>query len=109
MIWLAHPAERRRALMLVHPGAQVDLRHRGQPVRLEQVDEQPELDSVTGDEWHALQHGAARRVLTGERLHEPGEQRPVQVQQRARDEFGDPAAAVAECPRAGGRSWPSRS
>src|SRR5258708_62695 len=73
----AQPAERGGALMLVRRGAQVDLRRRGQPVRLEQIDEQAELDPVTGAERDTLEYGAARRVLTGKRLDEPGEQRPV--------------------------------
>ena len=50
-----HGAQRLVALVRVRAGAQVDLREAVQPADLQQVDEQPDLDAVGGDERHLLQ------------------------------------------------------
>ena len=39
------------------------------PQRLD-VDQEPEVDAVALDERHLLEHRAAGRVLTGQRLHD---------------------------------------
>ncbi len=57
-----------------------------------------ELDAVAGDERQLFQQGPPACELTGQRLHQPGELWPVQVEQGARDEFGDPAATAGQQP-----------
>lgn len=88
-----HPAEGLAVLVAVVPDPDVDLGEGVQPGRLQGVDQQPELDAVAGREREPFEQGAAGRVLTAERLDETGEFRPVQVEQRAGDQLGDPAAA----------------
>ena len=73
--------------------AEVDLRDRVAPEALDDVDEQPELDAPTFDERQHLERVAPRRVLAAERLHDVGELREQQREQRAGDELGDAAAA----------------
>ncbi len=80
--------------MPVGPVAEVDLRERVEPVQFEQVDQVAHLDTVMRDERDAFEHFAPSRVLTGERLDETGQLGPVHIEQRTRDEFGDPATAV---------------
>lgn len=70
---------------------------------MQRVDEKTELDSVTDGERQALQERSAGRVLAAERLHEPREQRPVQIEDGARDQLRDPAPWPAADPS--GRSY----
>ena len=88
-----HPSEALVVVVAVPPLAEVDLRDRVEPDGVERVDEQADLDAVAGGERQALQQRAAGGVLAGERLHEAGELRPVQVEQRTRDQLGDATAA----------------
>ena len=81
--------------------ADVDLGERVQPDRVQRVDEQPQLHPVADGERQPLQQRAPGRVLAAQRLDEAGQPRPVQVQQRARDQLGDPAAAGRGCRRSG--------
>ena len=80
----------------VPPAAQVDLDHRGQAGELVHVDEHGDLDAVPGHERHPFEQRPAPGVLTGERLDEAGQLRPVQVEQGACHQLGHPAAAGRE-------------
>jgi hypothetical protein len=51
--------------------------------QLGEVDQQPQLDAVAGDERHLLQQLLSPGVLTGQGLDEAREPRPQGVQQRA--------------------------
>ena len=82
--------------MAMDTHAEVDLSDRVEAGQLKYVDEEAELHAVTRDEGHAFQEGPAARVLAPERLHHAGEQGPVQVDERARHEFGHPAAATRD-------------
>ena len=73
--------------------AEVDLGERAEAAEPQQVDEQPDLHAVAGDERHLLQGRAAAGVLAAQRLDEPGQLRPQRVEQRAGGQLGDPAAA----------------
>ena len=81
-------------LVVVDPHLEVGLGERPQPELLVDVDEQPGLHPVAGEERYALQHGPAPRVLAGERLESPGQVRVEEVEHRAHRELGDPAAAA---------------
>ena len=56
--------------------------------------EQADLDAVAGRERHRRQQLAGAGVLAAERLEQAGQLGPQRGQQRARDQLGDPAAAV---------------
>ena len=73
--------------------SEIDLRDRVAAEALDDVDEQSELDAPAFDEGQHFECPATRRVLAAERLHDVGELREEQRQQRARDELGDAAAA----------------
>ena len=73
--------------------AEVDLGHRVASEALDDVDEQPELHTPTLHEREHLERVAPRRVLAAERLHDVGELREQQREQRPRDELGHAAAA----------------
>ena len=89
-----HPPERLQVVVSVHAHAQVDLGHGVETHAVEHVDEHAQLDAVAGDERDGLEQLAARGELAGERLHEPGQLRPGEVEERAGDELAHPAAAV---------------
>ena len=79
--------------MPVQPYAKVHLRDRVEPQDVQCVHQQRQLDAVPARERQPLEQAAACRVLPGERLDHPRELRPVEVEQRACDELGDPPAA----------------
>ena len=81
----------RAVAVLAH--AEVDLRDRVAAEALDDVDEQAELDAPPFDERQHLERVAPARVLAAERLHDVGELREQQRQQRPGDELGDAAAA----------------
>ena len=87
-----HPAERLAVLVAVFAHADVDLGEGVEADDVQGVDEQAQLDAVADGERQPLQQGAAGRVLAAERLDEAGQLRPVQVEQRAGHQLGDPAA-----------------
>ena len=81
----------RTVAVLAH--TEVDLRDRVEAEALDEVDQQPELDTPPLDERQHLERFAPARVLAAERLHDVGELREEQREQRARDQLGDAAAA----------------
>ena len=78
-------------MVSVHPPTEIDLGQPVQPDRVDRVEEQAEVHPVPGLEGESLQQGAAAGVLTGQRLGDPGQPRPVQVHQRAGHQLGHPA------------------
>ena len=84
---------RRPSLDDVLAHAEVDLRDGRTPEAFGDVDEESELDTPSFDERHRLEGITASGVLTGERLDDTGELRPVEVEQGPRQQLGDPAAA----------------
>ena len=76
------------------PPLEVDLAEALDPDPLGGVDEVADLDRVAGEERDRLEQRAPARVLAGERLDDPGQLREEQVDERPRDELGDPAAAA---------------
>ncbi len=88
-----HASQRGVGLVRVPPRAEVDLREGVHAGQLRQVDQQPELDAVVRDERNLLQQVPPARVLTGQRLDEPGQLRPQRAQQGPGGQFGHPAAA----------------
>ncbi len=81
----------RSVAVLAH--AEVDLRDRVAAEAVDDVDEQPELDAPPFDERQHLERLAPARVLAAERLHDVGELREQQRQQRPGDELGHASAA----------------
>jgi hypothetical protein len=75
---------------------EVDLRDRIEADQLVGVDQQGDVDAVAGDERQLLQEIAARGDLTGERLAHCRELGVEGLQQRARGQLGDAAAAVPQ-------------
>ena len=68
--------------------------------------EQPEVDAVALDERHRLEHVAPAGVLARQRLHDAGQAREEQRDQRAGDELGRPPAGARACRRRAGRRSP---
>ncbi len=87
-----HPAQRLAVLMAVLAHTDVHLGQTVQADRVQRIDQEPQLDAVAHREGQALQQGAAGRVLTAQRLDETGQLRPVEIEQRPGDQFGDAAA-----------------
>lgn len=73
--------------------AEVDLSHRTETTALDDVDQHRDLDAVPRHEGDLLEELAASGVLPRKGLHDTGEHRPVQDQQRPRDQLGHPAPA----------------
>ena len=88
-----HPAQGLAVLVAVLAHPDVHLGERVQAHGVQGVDEHAQLDAVADREGQPFQQRAAGRVLAAERLDEAGQLRPVQVEQRAGHQFGDPAAA----------------
>ncbi len=74
----------------------LDLRDRIRARQGQDVHQLGELDSVAGDERQPLEQDAAAGELARERLHQPGQRRPVHVEQGARDEFGNPPTTAGQ-------------
>ena len=81
----------RPVAVLAH--AEVDLRDRVAPEAVDDVDQQTQLDTPTFDEREHFERLAPARVLAAERLHDVGELREQQREQRAGDQLGHAAAA----------------
>ena len=78
----------------MEPPLQVHLAQGLETGPLRDVDQVPDLDGVAGEERERLEQAAAARVLAGERLDEARQVRVEQVDERARDQLGDPASAA---------------
>ena len=83
-------------LVAVDPPLEVDLADGRQPVGLDDVDQQADLDRVAGEERHALEERAAAGVLAGERLDHARQLGEEEVDERARHELGDATAALRD-------------
>jgi len=90
----AHPGQVPQRLVAVLPRAEVHLGHRGQADVVEHVDQDRDLDPVSGQEGDAEQQVPGGGELTGEGLHEPGEFGVEEVQQGLGHQLGHPAAAI---------------
>src|SRR5699024_3898643 len=66
-----HDGEVMILLVLVGPGAEVDLRDRVEAVATEGVDERGDLDAVPGGDRERLHERTTRRPLSRERLDHP--------------------------------------
>src|SRR5450759_43172 len=88
-----HLRERWELLVVMDPDLHVHLGEGAQPELPQDVQQQPALDAVAGEERDALEDLPPAGVLARERLHEPGELRPEQVQHRARGELGHAPSA----------------
>ena len=73
---------------------EVDLAETVEADALRDVDEVADLDRVAREERDRLEQRATPGVLAGERLDEPRQLREEEVDERARDELRDPAAAA---------------
>jgi hypothetical protein len=78
----------------VLPRAEVHLGHRGQADAVEHVDQDRDLDPVSGQERCAEQQVPGGGELAGQGLHEPGEFGEEEVQQGLGHQLRYPAAAV---------------
>ena len=73
---------------------EVDLGDRVEPGERVRVDQQADVDAVSGRERQLLEQLTPRGDLAGERLPDRRQIGIEQVQQRAGGELGDPATAV---------------
>ena len=91
-----HPAEVGQRLVPVLPRSEVHLGHGPQADLVEDVNQHADLHAVAGEERDAAEHLAPTGELAGQGLHEPGELRVEEVDQRLGHQLGDPAAAVRD-------------
>ncbi len=91
-----HRREGGQRLVPMDPLPQVHLGDGLEAVGVEDVDEQPGLHAVAGEEGEPLQRLAPAGVLPGQRLDEAGEFGEEEVEQGAGGQFGHPAATAGE-------------
>jgi hypothetical protein len=83
-----HRAQLTQRPVAMHTLLQIDLRHRIQAHRRREVDQQPDVHAVAGEERDGPQRVGARSHLTGERLQEAGKLGVADVEQRPGGQLG---------------------
>jgi hypothetical protein len=91
-----HQREVVAGLVPVAAPAQVDLRHRLHAVLAGGVQQDRELDTVGDGNRQRLQQVPPGRPLAGQRLHDAGQLRPPQAEQRPGHQLGHPSAVGAD-------------
>ena len=90
----AHPRQTLEFLVAVDPPLQVHLAQPLEPAPIGDVDEVADLDGVAGEEGERLEQAPPAGVLARERLDQAGQLGEEEVDQRPRDQLGDPSAAA---------------
>src|SRR5712671_107901 len=89
-----HPRQALELLVSMDPPFEIDLAETLEAGSLGGVDEMPDLDCVPREERDRLEQRPPPGIFAGERLDHPRQLREEQVDERPRDELGDPAAAT---------------
>src|SRR5438105_6032978 len=85
-------------LVAVDATLEVDLANRRETCLVEDVDQQPYLDRVAGEERHRLEELPPPRVLPGEGLDEPGELGEEEIDEWPRHQLRDAPATLGHDP-----------